>query len=198
MARERLVYNRLGVLSDRKVSKRNLTANYKVIGYTKGRKVFAKKGFDAEPKPSRGHKVKFLVGFQQRLVPKESKKVIKQEKAEGNLVKVTCLVGVKYEPREAGNVYFHAEMLFTWYGLDFPSDLDLIVPAESVLVDRLSDLDRVNWSLISMLEPDRRVKGVIEKVSYAGTRYNEMDFELYIPNSESRKYDSGTISLRLQ
>ena len=63
MARERLVYNRLGVLSDRKVSKRNLTINYKVIGYTKGRRVFAKKGFDAEPKPSRGRKVKFLVGF---------------------------------------------------------------------------------------------------------------------------------------
>ena len=204
-SRKYLAVNKNGDIGARAIrGGRNLKENYVKVARSRGRNVYAKKGsgFENEGRtyitpPKKG-------GF--RLIdfvpperggggggpgPKPP-----PEPPEG-LVEVRGLACVEYEPREAGNVYFHAEMLFTWYGPRGYKDSELINPAVDFLIDTLSTLERIPWNLIGLLDVDKRRTGLEQPVAYAGTRYQEADYEVYIPYKGGKIYARGTLALRV-
>jgi len=100
-------------------------------------------------------------------------------------VEVTGLVGVVYN----GKKYFHAELLFVWYGSTPFNGENLLDIGVGLLYDRLLEIDRIPFELVSSpdLVEDTHVRGLEQVGFYGGERLNVMDFQIFIPSAKDGK-----------
>jgi hypothetical protein len=183
MVRKYLVANKSGVVSNRKISGRNLRTNYKATATSRGRRVYIKKGSESALK-SRRYKIRYIAPKSQPL----KSRVYAQERLGGG-VEVTGLVSVSYESRTKT---FHAEMLFEWYGKAGFDEEKLLDNAVEVLIDTLPEIERIPFELASMVAPDFDRRGIEQVREYDGDRENEMDFEIFIPKVGGRVLTTGS------
>ena len=182
MARKYLASDKRGVVSDRKISGKNLRASYVKVGKSKGRNVYAKHGFEDKVRGSRKHPISFFEA-KPRIIggphpPIGAKKV-----------EVTGLVGVYYD-----GDFFHAELLFKWYGKETFDTEVLLDEAVQILLSELPNIERISYELVAspLMHEDIRVRGIGEVIRYDGQRVNEMDYQIFIPKAGSRCLWAGS------
>jgi hypothetical protein len=203
MARKYLLAKKDGSISKTSIKGgKNLTNKYYVAGYSKKKPVYVKKGVPIKPIGSKSKKYVFkrevkvqkakrkarirTRRYRAKAKPKVIKQKPKEEKPEG-LVEVRGLVGVEYNEKK----YFHAEMLFDWWG---PSNFNvdkLLDSAVEILKFKIPEIERIPYELAShpRLYEDKKVRGIVRTVGYSGDlgdMANEMQYEIYIPTAKGR------------
>ena len=208
MARKYLAVNKNGNIGAHAIKGgRNLRENYVKVARFRGRNVYAKKGsgFENEGRtyitpPKKG-------GF--RLIdfvpperggggggpgPKPP-----PEPPEG-LVEVTGLVSVNAVSdgiAKGKNSSFHAEMLFFWYGRPGFNEGKLLDLATEILIETLPELERISFELASCCAKDQSRGGIEQVKPYGGQKFNEMEFEIFIPRVGGRVLTTGNARVSL-
>jgi len=200
MDRKYLAVNKNGNIGARAIKGgRNLRENYVKVARSRGRNVYAKKGsgFEAgarERIKTDGFHKAHIIAFVATGLGIGGGAVTSGyvEKTEGGKkVKVVGLVSVIYTRKK----YFHAEMLFTWYGRQGFNDGKLLQNALNMFrEDILPEIERIPFELVASeyLIADEMRLGIEPTQAYEGGAEDEMDFEVFIPKRGGRAITTGS------
>jgi len=192
-ARKYLVSDKRGVVAYRKVSMKNLRANYVPRALCGRRVVYSKVvryGDIEEIVGLRSRKYKIRPGYQKKAIEKVEKrrKREEEERRKREFVEVKGLVSVYSVSdgvQSGKNSPFTAEMRFTWWGPKGFDEFKLLTMAVDVLLESLPELERIPYELVSTLVANEAIgaRGIESVEPYDGPRENEMDYQIFIPNS---------------
>ena len=187
MAWKKAIIAKSGSISRRRISSKNLRENYRPVGEAKiegkWRIVYGRRNREIIPK------TKFKLRQLKAIREKPITGMLTKEEIEHPKVEVTGLVGVYYDGE-----FFHAELLFKWYGRGTFDAEVLLDEAVQILLSELPNIERISYELVAspLMHEDIRVRGIGEVIRYDGQRVNEMDYQIFIPKAGSRCLWAGS------
>ncbi|MEO0303949.1 MAG: hypothetical protein ABIM64_01675 [candidate division WOR-3 bacterium] len=169
VARKYLIVRKDGVIVKHKLSGKR-KRDYEKVGYSRKKAVYKLKSLAIQPM-SKKYRFRKL-----RVEKKIPKKEFKKE--------YVGFVGAVYDNPAH---YFHAEMLFSYYTDKKIDESKLIFSAYEIFLEALTNLDRVNYSLVSTLKRDLNRFAIVRVSEYDGHELDWIDCSIYIPSYSSMK-----------
>ena len=170
---------------------KNLRANYVPRALCGRRVVYSKvvrHGNIEEIAGLYSRKYKIRPGYQKKAIEKVEERRKREEeerrkREEGEQVEVSGLVGVYYD-----GDFFHAELLFKWWGRRGFNEERLLDEAVQILLSELPNIERISFELVTSpnMYEDVKVRGISDIQPYSGQNRDEMDYEIFIPKAGTR------------